>query len=394
MEKIVAESAEALGVESGSIGISENNHWVIRYVCGISQLQIGTRFSDEDIPASALAAREKRMIAVNDIRDAPSSDFPTAEQLGIRALMVIPLIVGDETIGILWLNNHSGPFAFGEAEIDFATKLAASISLALENVRLYEAEQAARSQQESLRARLQYQHNEMQQALLPGRVPGFDGCAIATRFVPGTAGEQASGDFYDIFRTEDGRIAVLIGDVSGKGVEAASLSAAVRSTTRAFAYELSLPGLALSHANSVVQLQEPGSERFATAFLAILDPRSGRLDYSSAGHPPAMILRADGSVELLGVPGLPLRVADSVDYRSMDSNLAPGDKLILYTDGISEARSGARMYDIDGMRRSLEGHGQMTPEEILELLFCMALDISAGRLTDDAVVIVVKRNPV
>jgi len=242
-----------------------------------------------------------------------------------------------------------------------------------------------------LRCVLQRQHSEMQQALLPGKIPAFCGCEIAARFVPGTAGEQIGGDFYDVFETEDGKIAVLIGDVAGKGIEAGAMAAVTRSTVRAFAYELSSPGKALEHTNSVVCMQGFTNERFVTVFLAILDPVTGRLSYSSAGHPPAMILRRHATVEVLKAGSLPIRVQENVDYHTYEAELAQGDKLVIYTDGISEAHNHERMYDIEGIEKTLQYQPDSSPKEILDMLFCTAGDISEGTLSDDAAVIVLER---
>lgn len=389
MAMVVTESVAAMGLESGCVLMREDDQWVVTHEHAFDRLAVGTRFSNEDIPKSALAVRERRPIAVNDTSNAGDDNYSTMEKLGIRAFLAIPLVVGDGTAGILWLNNHSGPFTFGDAEIDFATRLAASVSMAFENVQLYTRERDARGREEMLRTKLQAQHSEMQQALLPGETPAIDGCEIATRFVPGTTGEQLGGDFYDIFQTEDGRVAIMIGDVSGKGIEAGALAAVTRSTVRAFAYELPSPGTTLSHANSLICRQDIQSDRFATVFLAVLDPKSGRLSYSSAGHPPAMIVRASGGVERHSTTNLPMRVKGDVDYASFDTDLRPGDKLVLYTDGISEAHSNTGMYDIEGIERTLGYQPDGSPAETLDTLFRTASDFSAGKLADDAAVIVV-----
>lgn len=241
------------------------------------------------------------------------------------------------------------------------------------------------------RNKLQVQHSEMQQALLPGQVLEYEGYIIAARFVSGTAGEQIGGDFYDVFMTEAGKIAVLIGDVAGKGVEAGALAAVTRSTVRAFAYELDSPGPALSHTNSVVCAQSFTNERFATVFLAIFDPETGKLYYSSGGQPPAMILRKDSRVELLSAGGVPIRVIDDFEYVSYKVEFTPGDKLVLYTDGISEAHNVAYMYDIDGIEKTLQHQPDSGPEELVDMLFCVASDVTEGALNDDAAVIVIQR---
>jgi len=237
------------------------------------------------------------------------------------------------------------------------------------------------------------QHNLLQQALLPVEMYTTPGYALATRFIPGAPGKYIGGDFYDVFETEDGKTALLIGDVTGKGVEAASLAVAVRSTIRAFAYDFGRPDQALTHANAVTYAQSRFNERFATVFLATLDTQTGQFSYASAGHPPSMVLRADGRVELLSTgPQFPIGIDRQAVYKSSESQLSSGDKLVMYTDGISESHKRSRMYGEEGVQVTLERCGDCMPEEILDEIFRAAIDASEGQLLDDAAVVIIGRD--
>jgi len=236
------------------------------------------------------------------------------------------------------------------------------------------------------------QHNLLQQALLPVEMYTTPGYALATRFIPGAPGKYIGGDFYDVFETEDGKTALLIGDVTGKGVEAASLAVAVRSTIRAFAYDFGRPDQALTHANAVTYAQSSFNERFATVFLATLDTQTGQFSYASAGHPPSMVLRADGRVELLSTGQFPIGIDRQAAYKSSESQLSSGDKLVMYTDGISESHKSSRMYGEEGVQVTLEQCGDCMPEEILDEIFRAAMDVSECQLLDDAAVIIIGRD--
>jgi serine phosphatase RsbU (regulator of sigma subunit) len=237
------------------------------------------------------------------------------------------------------------------------------------------------------------QHNLLQQALLPVEMYTTPGYALATRFIPGAPGKYIGGDFYDVFETEDGKTALLMGDVTGKGVEAASLAVAVRSTIRAFAYDFGRPDQALTHANAVTYAQSRFNERFATVFLATLDTQTGQFSYASAGHPPSMVLRADGRVELLSSGQFPIGIDRQAVYKSSESQLSSGDKLVMYTDGITESRKkSSRMYGEEGVQVTLEQCGDCMPEEILDEIFRAAMDASEGQLLDDAAVIIIGRD--
>ena len=232
----------------------------------------------------------------------------------------------------------------------------------------------------------------LQRALLPAKPPEYPGYTIASAYLPAPEAE-IGGDFYDFFTTENGKIAILIGDVSGKGIPSASLAAATRSTVRAFAYDISSPDQALAHANAVLKRAKDDPSLFVTVFLVTLDS-TGRTCYASAGHPPPAIYRAvTGEVRFLTEAGLLLGVVDQYNYEESECHLEIGDKLVLYTDGISEARRNFVLFGFDGIERVLREFGQRSPDEVVEALIRESTDWAGGRRTDDAAVIVVERRP-
>lgn len=390
MRAVVVKAAEAIGVELGMITVCEDGHWVVRYVSDEEKLPTGLRFTSEQAPYYALISETTEPTAINDTSADPGVSPEICEEFGMRSILGIPLITGRKLLGVLSLVSTSGLINFTDADIDFAHKLGLAVSLALDNSRLYDAERQAKLEAEVTRQLLAEDHSMLQRALLPGELYTTSGYQLATRFIPGALGKQVGGDFYDVFETEDGRTAILIGDVSGKGVEAAAMAAATRSTARAFAYELDDPAQALNHTNVVIS-QSPIYDRFATAFLVVLDPTTGRFTYSSAGHPPSMVLRADGSVDLLNTGSFPIGMANETQYVLYESRLAAGDQLVLYTDGISEARTKSHMLDIDGVEGILGKCRNCSPDETLEALFAAALDFSGGHLADDAAVVIIER---
>ncbi len=230
----------------------------------------------------------------------------------------------------------------------------------------------------------------LQEALAPHIPSAESGCNTAAVYVPARAQEQIGGDFYDVFRTETGRVGAVIGDVAGKGIEAAALAAAARSTIHSFAYELSSPGAAMSHANTVLSAQDPNSGRFVSMFLAILDPADGALAYSRAGHPPAAVWRADGSVEFLEGGSPPVGVLARLEYATYETRLGVGEKLVLYTDGILEARRGNDFFETEGIERTLIESGQGTAAEVAEGLLSAAREWARGELRDDIAILVVE----
>ncbi len=258
--------------------------------------------------------------------------------------------------------------------------------------RLYESELKAKKDAADAMQTLADQHIQLQQALLPSELPSVPGFRLAARFVAGAEGKIVGGDFYDVFETGNGSLAILIGDVAGKGVDAASLAVTTRSTIRAFAYELSDPCKALAHAGEVIFSENGFGQRFVTVGLAVLDPTTGQFVYASAGHPPAMVLRADGNVELLWAAQLPMGILPKFECTPFISQLAAGDKLVLYTDGISESRFGSSMYGTEGIQATLETRGSFSPERVLTAIFEKAVEFGRGVLVDDAAVVVIERS--
>ncbi len=236
---------------------------------------------------------------------------------------------------------------------------------------------------------LEHQVYLLQRALIPEKPAVIEGYSVASAYIPAFVGTEIGGDFLDVFSTEDGKIGILIGDVSGKGIESAALAATARSTVRAFAYDSSEPGDALTHANRLLATQQVGPMQFVTSFLAVVDPATGDLTYSSAGHPPALIYRANGDVEFLCEHNTPLGVAAAMKYNQSGSSLGPGDKLILYTDGITEARKDSELFGIEGLECVLREHGGDTPDELVEEILTTTRDWADGHLRDDTAVLII-----
>ena len=225
----------------------------------------------------------------------------------------------------------------------------------------------------------------LQKALLdlPQRAPGVE---FGHLYRSATHQAQVGGDFYDVFEAKGGRIAILIGDVSGHGLEAARIATFAKDVIAAFAHQFRWPHLVLRETSRLlVEKNLPG---FVTAFLGFLDPESGALVYSSAGHPPPL-LSAEGQVESLSLAGTPLGVFADARYRDIETEIQKGSVLLFYTDGITEAR---RDGDLFGEQRLGEALGRMRDEpidELPQLLLGEALDFSDGILRDDVALLAI-----
>jgi serine phosphatase RsbU (regulator of sigma subunit)/predicted ester cyclase len=174
----------------------------------------------------------------------------------------------------------------------------------------------------------------IQRGLLPKVTPALDGWQLVPHYQPA---REVGGDFYDFLQLEDGRLGLVIGDVSGKGVPAAVLMASTRSILRAVAQRSSPPGHVLEEVNEILVSDVPPNT-FITCFYGVLEPESGHLSYANAGHNPPCYRRHDGSATELRARGMPLGLMSGMHYDQEATTLMPGDGILFYSDGLVEAR--------------------------------------------------------
>lgn len=233
----------------------------------------------------------------------------------------------------------------------------------------------------------------LQRALLPEAPAIGEGFEVAAEYVPVYEEREIGGDFYDVWPMGRDRAGVLIGDVAGKGLGAAALGATTRSTIHALVHRLGTASAALTSANSVLLADSSRSDAFVTVYLVLIETTNGGIAYSGAGHPPPIIRRAGGNVEELETGGVPLGVTESARYSDAHSLLRPGDKLILYTDGVSEARHLGRMLGSVRIMQLIEEQGHQPAKTLAHCIISAATNWTGGHLQDDAEVVVVERLP-
>jgi PAS domain S-box-containing protein len=247
-------------------------------------------------------------------------------------------------------------------------------ALALDNARLYEErDHVART---------------LQRSLLPAELPAVPGVALAARYLAAGEGNEVGGDFYDCFATGDGDWAVVIGDVCGKGAEAAAITALARYTLRAAVLHTRRPREVLGALNEAL-LRQRLDFRFCTVLYASLTPRAGGVTATVAtgGHPLPLVLRANGDVERAGRPGTLLGVLGAPQISEESVELGPGDALVLFTDGVTEASRGDRPARLTELLGACAGRDAATIAETLER---EALTAYGGHPRDDVAVLVAR----
>jgi serine phosphatase RsbU (regulator of sigma subunit)/PAS domain-containing protein len=231
----------------------------------------------------------------------------------------------------------------------------------------------------------------LQQSLLPAVLPEIPGVALAARYRPAGDGSEIGGDFYDVFPDRDGRWMVVLGDVSGKGAEAAGVTALVRYTLRTLALQQSRPAAVLRALNDVF-LHQAGDERYCTLACASLRLAHDRVEVTLAlaGHPQPLLARADGEVSLAGEPGTALGLLDEPEFTEVELTLHRGDVLCLYTDGVTEARSDSDWFGEDRAGAVLAWHQERGLDDLAERIERAVLDFQGDHAQDDIALLLLR----
>jgi PAS domain S-box-containing protein len=372
MPEVIEASTKAMGSESGAILMREEPHWVARYLYGLPRDLVGKQLNEEEVWASRASRTTREPVICEDVYNDRRFETPTMKKYRVRSFLAVPLVVKDEVIGTLSFNYHSAPVTFSEAQNDFARKLGSSFSLALANARIFEAEhRIAETLQESL--------------IRP--VPKLEGLEVVVSYETATEAARVGGDFYDIFALDGDLVAVVIGDVAGKGVEAAGTTEMIRSSVRALAYIDPSPSFVLSKTNQALLAQtEP--EDFATALLLILNMTTREIGIASAGHPPPVL--CGRQAESISIPiGFPLGLFAET-YKESYMRLKKDECVVLYTDGLTEARRNRRFFGEKGVLRTLQGVPADDPRTVVECLLKSVKEFSDGKLKDDIALVALR----
>ena len=273
-----------------------------------------------------MSIEQKRAILIPDV-SRESQYIAVRPETGSE--ICVPLIRGEEVIGAFNVENDR-TYAYGFDDLEMLTGVSNIAAVAIENSRLFKLFKEKEEIERDLTIAA-----DIQRALLPDILPEVEGVEIAASTIPS---KMVGGDLYDISKYASGRIAIAIGDVSGKGIPAAILMANLYASYKGLA-RANLPAEELvENLNKLIHGNtEP--DRYATFFYAIYDPKEGWLAYCNGGHNPPILIRKGGDVEYLKTGGPAIGFVTDAEYHSSQVNLFSGDRLLLYTDGITEARN-------------------------------------------------------
>jgi serine phosphatase RsbU (regulator of sigma subunit)/PAS domain-containing protein len=310
---------------------------------------------------------------------AAADGTPLLMVLGSTSLMCVPLSDGERSYGVLTLAAQRGQGHFGLADVGLVEELGEHLALAIRIDRLY------RQRTEVAEA--------LQVSLLPRQVRQVPGTEVAAAHVPATTDSEVSADFYDVYPARDGW-GITIGDVCGRGEDAAAVSAAARHALRAFAHLETDPAAVLRNTNEIMLAEDFGG-RFVTAVVAHLhwQERALHVQLASAGHPAALLIRPDGRIRTLDGGGLPLGIFADAEPAIQRFTLEPGEVLFLFTDGLTSA-CGPDLADFENrLQDELAVLAGKPPAAIVAGVRELVLEFCQNSFRDDVTMVALQADP-
>ena len=335
-------------------------------------------------------AREGQPMLTSDAqRDERWSKRLSVIGLRLRSILCVPLKSKDTVSGVIYVDNRLQAGIFAPDDLDLLAAIASSAAIAIENARLYQvAVEKGRMERE-----LQMAH-AVQASLLPHETPQIPGWEFEARWQPA---RTVSGDYYDFIPLDGGQLGLVIADVSDKGMPAAVFMALTRSTIRATVSHLPTPADGIAEANRLI-CADSADGMFVTLFYAMLDPASGKLTYVNAGHNPPLLCRAgdhgEGDLlEELRPTGMALGIVDDFPFEQRTLVLQPGDCILLYTDGVTDATGdGQQQFGMERLRRVILEHRSAPVSGMVTALERSIADFTGGATQfDDIAILAVKR---
>ncbi|HEX2102187.1 MAG TPA: SpoIIE family protein phosphatase [Solirubrobacteraceae bacterium] len=340
--------------------------------------ELNRRYPPGRDSAAGTVARTGQTVFVREITEAmleaaitDPEQLDLVRRLALRSVIIAPLRARGRTFGTLTLANAESGRLFQDADVQLAEELARRAGLAIDNARLY-----------TERSRIAH---TLQVKLLPERLPDIPGAVVAARYRAAGELNEVGGDFYDVFPRSADEWAMVVGDVSGKGAEAAAITALARYTLRAGAFDDDEPAKALRRLNTAM-LAHDDTSQFVTAvvaYVAAADRDHMRVRLSLAGHPPAAILRRGGRVETTGAFGTMLGLRADPAFHETELALDRGDVLLLYTDGVTEAGPRGRPFGERGLVDLLAKLAGAEPQDVVDAVEAAVVDAQEGQPRDD-----------
>jgi serine phosphatase RsbU (regulator of sigma subunit)/CheY-like chemotaxis protein len=383
LQLIAEHLARVTGASRCMIGLLERDSLTLEFVSGDGdeEREVERIETDEIGPELRRALQGGRANIVPIIvRDAATGGLTTTDlpkRYDIRSVLLLPLAYSGRIMGVIGLDEPGKVRDFTNDERRLGQIIAGQAAVAIENARTFERERAIA--------------RELQESFLPATPPQIPGFDVKKRYEPAYALAQVGGDYFDFIELGDGRFGLVMGDVCGKGVTAAVYTAMSKYMLRAFASEDPAPDRAMTRLNAALFNQMSEECMFITIVYAVLDTRAGTLTYANAAHPhPLLYDPRECTFQELATTGGMVGAIPTMEYEARTVALPLGSVLAMFTDGVTEARTGTQMLEMAGVQRVIAASASRNADGIAEEIYQAALRQSGGSLTDDVAIVVLK----
>jgi sigma-B regulation protein RsbU (phosphoserine phosphatase) len=362
---ILEKSRPWIQAEACSIFLPEDGsgELVIHSAQGDSVPQLGTLRVPRGKGIVGSAMEERKVIRVDDVSKDSRFYAKADEKTGwkTKALLAAPLLDGAECVGVIEFLNPIGRAAFTSRDETMVEYFAGLVAAALVRIRAHDAALERAAVQRDLDLA-----RELQGGLLPKVFPTqaeAPGIELFARLEPA---KEVSGDLYDFFPIEAGKMCFVVGDVSGKGIAAGIFMAVTRTLIRATAVPGRGPVEIMNRVNAQLAKENQAS-LFVTMILGIVDTETGRMVYGQGGHNPPILIPVGGKARYEPPGGMPLGVFEDAKFGERELQLKPGETLLVYTDGVTEAMNEAKdLFGEDRLEKAVTGVASLSPEKIAE----------------------------
>lgn len=303
----------------------------------------------------------------------------------VRSFMAVPLQTNEKVIGLLYIDMPDITREFSKEDLSLLTVMANVAAIRIEHARLNEVEQVERMISKELS-----QAGEIQRRLLPSAAPKVPGMDLAGYNLPC---RTVGGDYFDFFELSGGKIAIVVGDVAGKGMPAAMMMSSLQARLQILVETDENPASIVTRLNKSISSNCPDN-RFITFFLAIMDPANGEIRYCNAGHNPPLLVRANGTTEKLEGGGIILGILPIAQYSEHPASIRSGDTLVLFSDGVSEAMPEGVDEEFGEMRISMSilNRGSQTSHQLIEgVIEDLQIWCAGTPYADDVTLLIVKK---
>jgi len=367
---------EGVGAQRGVVMTIEGERLVVKANKG-EGFHISTAVRDR-----VLNEKSSMLVRDTQLDDAFRERMSIVEQK-VRTLMAVPLQTKDRTIGLIYVDSPNMFRAFTKEDLSLLTVMANVAAIRIEHARLAEVEETERRMARELQ-----QAAEIQRSFLPAGAPQVAGADLAGYNAPC---RTVGGDYFDFFEYPNGRVAMVLGDVSGKGMPASLMMMGLQARVQVLADEPQNLAAVINRLNKIT-CQNCPSNRFITFFMCVLNAATGELTYCNAGHNPPVLVRADGTVEYLDGGGPVLGILPVANFSEYRAKLAPGDVLAIYSDGVTEAMNGnEEEFGDERFAEALKANRHKGAAEIVDSVTQALTAFAAGSPAADDITLVVAR---